>query len=202
MQTNRGDERMSENSSSILKEILDSILYPNLSYRSVPKDYNNAQNVNPEICRECGGECCQRCGCNFSPDDFSEISFEYLKTQLEKGYISIEYIDGEMIYADFGIYILRARNQGAPIVDTDFRPRTPCVLWTKERGCKLDYKHRPSGGKLLIPSEKIARGLWGNVRDCHSPYTLRNCCNEWRPHQRVLSELIDYFKDKDFECSL
>lgn len=186
-------------SNKTFKEMIDLILFPPLSYRRIEKDYRNARNVNPEICKECGGECCKRCGCNFSPDDFEEISFEYLKTQLEKGYISIEYIDRELIYDDVGVYILRARNQGAPIVDTTFHPRTPCILWTESGGCKLDYEHRPSDGRLLIPSRKK---LFGMYRECYTTYSLANCCYEWKPHQRVLFELIKYFKDKDFECSL
>ena len=52
------------------------ILYPKLPYRSIKKDYDYSKNVNSKICSECGGECCKRCGCHFSPDDFKEISFE------------------------------------------------------------------------------------------------------------------------------
>lgn len=184
-----------------IKQMLESILYPTLSYRSVEKDYYDAQNLNPEICKACGGECCQRCGCNFSPDDFKEISLEFLRQEMEKGYISIDYVDGEMILENFGIYILRTRNQGKPIVDLGYQ-RTPCILWTKENGCKLDYERRPSGGRLLIPSEKKRRGLFGIERQCYSYYTTHHCCYEWKPHQRVLCQLIEYFKDKDFPCSL
>lgn len=183
------------------KEMLDSILNPILEYRSVPKDYDTAKNVNTEICKKCGGECCQRCGCNYSPDDFEEISFEYLKQQLEKGYISVEYIDGEIIYDSFGVYILRTRNQGAPVIDFTYH-RTPCILWTESEGCKLDYEHRPSGGKLLIPSEEKRQGLFGVNRNCYSHYSLRNCCFEWKPHQKIIRQLIEFFKDKDIPCSL
>lgn len=198
---NRGENKMLNTSDEKIRQMLESILYPTLSYRSVEKDYYDAQNLNLEICKECGGECCQRCGCNFSPDDFKEISFEYLKQQIEKGYISIEYIDGELIYDNWGVYILRARNQGMPIVDFGYH-RAPCILWTKENGCKLDYEHRPTGGKLLKPSEKKQQLFFKAERICPSNYSLRNCCYEWKPHQRILKELIDFFKDKDFLCSL
>ena len=73
-----------------MAQMLESVLNPERYYQSLGKDYATAKNVNVEICKGCGGECCQRCGCDFSPDDFQEISFEYLKQQMEKGYISIE----------------------------------------------------------------------------------------------------------------
>ena len=129
-------------------------MYPTLPYRSIKKDYNISKNVNIEICSQCGGQCCKQCGCHFSPDDFEEISFEFLKKEIEKGYISIDYVDGEMIYQSIGVYILRARNKDAPVVDTGLR-RSACILLTEE-GCKLDYEHRPTGGKLLIPSNEFS----------------------------------------------
>ena len=65
-----------------------------LQYRSLEKNYDLARNVNEEVCKKCRGVCCKQCGCHFSPDDFKEISYEYLKKELEKGYISIDYIYG------------------------------------------------------------------------------------------------------------
>ena len=180
-------------------QLLEQILDSPVSYQRVAKNYLNPKNVNPEICKECGGQCCKRCGCNFSPDDFQEISFEYLRQQMEKGYISIDYVDGETFYRSWGVYILRVRNQERPIVDTEYVRRTPCVLWT-EKGCKLDYEHRPSSGRLMIPSKKIEK-ITGE-RICPTSYSTKQCCDEWRPYQDVLRQLRDYFQDKDFPCSL
>lgn len=173
------------------KQILNDIIYPKLPYRSIEKDYNILKNVNFEICCECGGKCCKKCGCHFSPDDFKEISFDVLKKEIEKGYISIDHVSGEMIYQAHGIYILRVRNQGAPVVDTGYS-RSPCILLT-ENGCKLDYEKRPSGGKLLIPAKN---------RMCFSKYSIKDCCYEWQPHQKILNDLIEYFEDKEIPCSL
>ena len=180
-------------------EMLDKILYPELPYRSIKKDYEDANNVNSSICAECGGLCCQKCGCHFSPDDFSEITFDFLKSEIRKGYISIDFVDREIIYEDIGIFILRTRNKDAPIVDTTYN-RSPCILLT-ETGCKLDYAHRPTGGKLLIPKESFPT-LWGEARNCHCKYDIEECCYEWKPHQKILYQLAQYFKGKDFPCSL
>lgn len=183
-----------------VSDVLDCILYPKLEYRSVKKDYSRLKNVSKRICAECGGECCKRCGCEFSPDDFKEISFEYLKDEMEKGYISIAYVPDEICYDPFGVYILRVRNREAPVVDLGYR-RSPCILLT-EKGCKLNYKDRPSGGKLLIPSRKVYEFMGEKKRVCPTSYGIRDCCYEWKPHQRIIHELIEYFRDKDVPCSL
>lgn len=196
---NMNNEEFRNMSNEEFQKMLEELIMPQLDYRSVKKDYPQDQTVNAEICKKCGGRCCQKCGCHFSPDDFEEISFEYLKKQLEKGYISIDYVDGEAIYQEFGVYILRMRNKGKSIVDFSYQ-RSPCILWTKN-GCQFDYEHRPSGGKLLIPSAEIG-GLLEQHRRCSSLYGVTDCCYEWKPHQKVLHELIEYFKEKDFPCSL
>lgn len=184
--------------SDYIHDLLESTLFPSLNYRSIPKDYLDPKYSKPEICEECG-QCCKRCGCYFSPDDFTEISFDFLKKEIEKGYISIEYFEGNIINQNVGVYILRIRNQGAPIVDSGYK-RTPCIL-LKEDGCKLDYEHRPSGGKLLIPSTRTVL-FSKKLRDCLSDYTIKDCCFEWLPHKKILYKLSLYFKDKDFPCSL
>lgn len=174
-------------------KMLEKLMYPTLEYRSLEKDYDVSKNINCDLCSKCGGDCCKKCGCHFSPDDFEEISFEFLKKELEKGYISIDYVDGEMIYSDFGVYILRVRNQGADIVDACLiREKSQCILLT-ENGCKLDYNHRPTGGKLLIPNEDGR---------CRQKYDIFDCCYEWKPHQRILRDLVEYFETKEIPCSL
>lgn len=185
-----------------LYSYIEELTFPKLPYRSVKKDYSVLKNVNKKACAQCGGLCCKRCGCHFSPDDFQEISFDFLKKELEKGYISIDFVNGEMILEDFGVYILRIRNQDSPIVDTGYG-KNNCILLTPN-GCKLNYKHRPTGGKLLIPSEELRPGLLGEPprRKCISSYDIRKCCYEWKPHKKLLYELSEYFKDKDFPCSL
>lgn len=180
--------------------MLESMFCPKLPYRSLKKNYPLSETINPELCTRCGGVCCKRCGCHFSPDDFEEISFDCLKRELKKGYISIDYVDGEVIYESYGVYILRVRNKDSPIVDVNIHKRSPCCLLTKS-GCKLDYNHRPAGGRLLIPSTFLNEDE-NEVLSCHSKYEIKDCCYEWRPHQKVLHQLVDYFKSKDFPCVL
>lgn len=180
-------------------EILKKILKP--SHRKIEKKYDILKNVNTKICSECKGLCCKNCGCHFSPDDFEEISFEYLKKELEKGYISIDFVDEEFTIAPFGIYILRIRNQGAPIVDTFRMSNSPCILLS-QTGCMLSYNKRPSGGKLLIPSNEFSFYLGEKIRNCMQTYPISDCCEEWKPYQKILKELRDYFNNKDFPCNI
>lgn len=181
-------------------DIIHDILYPRLPYRSLPKDYSSSKNVNAKICAECGGQCCKRCGCIFSPDDFKEISFDFLRMEIEKWYITIDFFSAEALCRDIGVYVLRVRNQNSPIVYSGTK-ESPCILLT-EKGCKLSYDERPSGGKLLIPSKRTSIILGEKEHICPSLYTYRDACYEWLPHKSILSDLADYFEDKDFPCSL
>lgn len=179
---------------------------PKIRKNNIERDYDAIKNVNSEICTECGGACCKKCGCHFAPSDFKELTFEYLKREIERGYISIDCVDGEMIYQSGFFYILRVRNQGAPIVDFGYdRSRTPCSLLTKN-GCKLSYDERPTGGKLLIPSEEFcfdfSFGIKEKVRKCEQKYEIETCCFEWRPYASIIGKLVQHFRDKDFSCTL
>lgn len=48
-----------------------------------------------ELCKKCGGGCCKRMGCHFSPDDFAEITYESLKSKIDEGNISIDWWEGD-----------------------------------------------------------------------------------------------------------
>lgn len=169
--------------------------YTTLTCRSIKKDYDNIKNQNASICSKCRGSCCKRGGCYFSPEDFKEISFEYLETQLGKGYISINLQNDSIFYPD--TYILKVRDRGVGIVDTGYRNSeySPCSLLT-DNGCKLSYEERPSGGKLYIP--EYENGFY----HCYTNYKIRDCCNEWFPYQEILVQLASYFSHRDIPCSL
>lgn len=187
------------------------IQYPNLPYKPAPKNFDSPKNLNPEFCTKCQGHCCKKCGCHFSPDDFefkkvddeigprdtNEVIFEILKKEMEKGYIVVEYIPGETFYSDIDGIILRARNTNEGL--TGLWNRSPCILLT-ENGCKLDYEHRPSGGRLLMPifDESTNRFY------CRQYYDIYSCCKEWLPFKEVLAQLFDYFEnyDSSFPCSI
>lgn len=138
-----------------------------------------------EVCAKCQGECCKLCGCHFSPDDFSEISFEALKNEIEKGKISIDWWEGESPE-----YYLRSRHVGEPIVCGSWGGR--CVNLT-ENGCSLSWEERPLGGKALKPADTL-----GGY--CRTSYSKEDCKNDWKAHDSVLRELVDYFESGGIGC--
>lgn len=158
------------------------------------KDYNDPTLRNPEMCAKCGGECCKRCGCFFSPDDFEEVSYESLKAEMAKGYITIEHVDLDMYYMVGYAWVVRVRNQSDPVVVSSVyhRPNSPCVMLGPD-GCKFDWEHRPAGGKLLKPDNGLM---------CDSDYTLRQTVREWRRYQNILYMLAEYFSEEDIPCTL
>ena len=168
-----------------------------LEYRSLEKNYDLA-NVNRTACKECGGICCKQCGCHFSPDDFTEITYESLKKELEKGYISIDYVDESYLHKLSGIYILRIRNKNSPIVDTSHNGQ--CILWDEEKGCPFPDRKRPTGGRLLIPDDEIKKIGFLYKKTCNQKYPIQDCCYEWEPHQKVLKKLVRHFRNEYVEC--
>lgn len=130
-----------------------------------------------EACKKCKGECCKTMGCHFAPTDFPEITFESLKTEIEKGYISIDWWEDEIPQ-----YYLRMRHENAPVVDASWGGR--CILLTDE-GCSLPFEKRPLGARALKPQ--------GNGENCRSYYTKEQCKNDWAAYDDVLKKLVAYF---------
>ena len=171
-----------------------------LKYRSLEKNYDISKNVNQDVCKKCRGFCCKQCGCHFSPDDFKEITYEYLKKEMEKGYISVDYVEGRHLHRFSGIYILRIRNENAPVVDLESHGGR-CILFDDEKGCPFSYCNRPTGGKLLIPEQETTKFIF-KAKACIQKYPIQDCCYEWEPHQQVLKKLVKHFKYKYVRCSL
>jgi hypothetical protein len=147
---------------------------------------------NYEICKKCGGECCKRCGCNYYPKDFKEMTFEHLKSILDKGEISITtcvYVNADCNNKIFieKVLNLRARNINRPIVDLISKKNTCSVL--TETGCKYSFNERPTGGILLIPDND----------ECINIYPPELQLEEWKKHQEVLKILVKHYTNNPFE---
>ena len=132
-----------------------------------------------KMCAVCKGKCCRLVACHYSPRDFHDLSFEGLKTEIEKGRISIDWWENG--YKDE--YFLRARHVGEPIVCGSWGGT--CVNLT-DSGCSLSWDERPLGGKALKPKAN----LFG---ECVSSYSKEDCKNEWLAYADVLDRLAKYF---------
>jgi hypothetical protein len=162
--------------------------------RHYKHNFDETKQCNYELCKECGGKCCKCCGCHFSPDDFSDLSFDGLLKEIQKGYITLEIVDGEHYAISDILWLVRMRNMNSPVIERRIyeRERAACVA-LKENGCALDFTHRPSGGKLLIPAKN---------RECTSSYTVRESLLEWRVYKDILVKLVNFIGEKDYPCTI
>ena len=141
-----------------------------------------------EICKECGGICCKRMGCHYSPKDFKDLSFDGLKKEIEKGNISIDWWEGNPFNNDREInraMFLRIRNVNSPVLDPSWGGE--CSLLT-ETGCSLPYDERPYGGRSLIPVKGSK---------CTLVYSKLDCVKEWFEHDETLEKLFEHYEDED-----
>lgn len=146
------------------------------------------------ICKKCG-ICCKKCGCDYSTENFEDLSTNHLKEQLEKGDISIvSYLNftkrGSNTYASPFLY-LRARNINRPIVDL-LSLKTTCSKLGKN-GCEYDLEHRPKGGVNLIPLEN---------QKCYSLEDPMKIVLTWKQYQTVLRRLVKSFTGDTVENRL
>lgn len=160
---------------SLLSEI---IVY--INNKSGKYDLLLENQFNHEVCQKCGGSCCKNSGCYFSPKDFikSQLSFEFLYRELQKGYISIALVDTR--YTGLTpIFILKVRNVNDGVIVAKLKDGR-CVLHSKN-GCLLTDGKRPYGGRTLIPVKD------GN---CIGIYTFRQAAEDWWPYQSLLYSLV------------
>ena len=112
-------------------------------------------NENTEVCKNCGGRCCKKSGCDYWPSDLPDKTYKGILKFLENGKVSIvammnfKRINGKL--CNFPFLYLRERNTGRDVVDL-LSMKTPCSNLT-EHGCSYTYEERPSGGKNLTPSK-------------------------------------------------
>ena len=142
------------------------------------------KNENKDICAKCGGYCCKKSGCDYAPEDFSDLSLNYLMPKLSEGYISIvsaldlkSFPNGQIV--NIPILYLRARNRNRPIIDL-LSMKTTC-LSLKEDGCSFSYEDRPFGGRSLTPVVN---------RMCYSKVNPEEIILRWQNHQQVLARAV------------
>lgn len=168
-----------------------------------PGPETEKDNCNHALCTECGGKCCKNVGCTFSPQDFiklspeGELTPEGILNEVKKGYITLElYVD--LCYVEGFIWTPRMRNIGGPIIEDQIIYRQvngPCVALRKN-GCAFSYEERPTEGKLLIPRKTNGK------MNCESRYGIDQALKEWRPYQRILCEVVESVRGKNYPCTI
>ena len=140
-------------------------------------------NENKEVCKNCGGRCCKKSGCDYWPSDLPDKTYKGILKFLENDKVSIvammnfKRINGKL--CNFPFLYLRERNTGRDVVDL-LSMKTPCSNLT-EHGCSYTYEERPSGGKNLTPSKD---GL------CYPKEDNLQKVLEWSPYQKQLEKIV------------
>lgn len=140
-------------------------------------------NENTEVCKNCGGRCCKKSGCDYWPSDLPDKTYKEILKFLENGKVSIvammnfKRINGKL--CNFPFLYLRGRNTGRDVVDL-LSMKTPCSNLT-EHGCSYTYEERPSGGKNLTPSKE---GL------CYPKEDNLQKVLEWSAYQKQLEKIV------------
>lgn len=148
------------------------------------------------ICRECGGVCCKKSGCDYFVSDFENMTMEYLLNKLESGRISIvatlnfnQLPNGKMVCNPF--LSLRARNNNRDIVDL-FSFKTTCASLQPD-GCYYDLNERPSGATTIVPGRNLT---------CYSTVDKYAELEKWEPYQKVLKRIVKRLTGKNVDEKL
>lgn len=152
----------------------------------------NIKNEDLDICRECGGMCCIKCGCDYAVSDFKNKSYNGLLEELSVGDKSIvAMIDFKTLnnckFVPVPMLYIRARNTNRDIIDL-VSMKTMCSLLMPD-GCSHDYEHRPFGGKNLKP-----------VKECEGPcvpvVNPMTILKGWIPYQQQLAKIVKRYTGK------
>ena len=149
-----------------------------------------AKFTNYELCKKCGGACCKGMGCEYLPQDFNEITFDSLYNEISKGFISIDWWEGDPRENRDEVslaFYLRARNINSPIVDASWGGT--CVHWQHDKGCALSWANRPTGGKMLVPLYDEEQEKYS----CNTNIPKREIVLEWLQYNLILNELYMCF---------
>ena len=155
------------------------------------EDWEKIENY--DICRQCGGRCCKKCGCDYSTLDFDDLSYKAICEILSEGKISIvsavtfDKLSNGKTLANLFLY-LRARNVGRDVVDL-ISMKTRCSQLT-DSGCSYSYEDRPTGGKSLVP---VQGGK------CYPAEDLHELVKSWIPYQNVLRKVVKRYTGKSVE---
>ena len=164
--------------------MLDEVFWYLVSEEAKKNDTSTDGHFEHDVCKFCGGRCCQRCGCYFAPSDFKQLTLESLREVLDKGYVSIIPLNAERTGIKQDTLVLKMRDEGAEVYDKLDRRTGGCIVHSDDTGCPFDDNNRPFGGRALVPNL---------VQGCFIGYSFKECAEDWLPYQTMLRILADEF---------
>ena len=135
--------------------------------------------VNADLCKPCGGQCCQDYPGAAFPEDFGPSD------KLEENLLEA-FMTGRSVVkqGDDGLYVhptFKGRESAADFLWWEAPIRSCCTFWSKEGGCEI-FDKRPRGCRGLEPLPDM---------DCKVRYgSERSAKNAWESYQSVLMYLV------------
>jgi len=152
---------------------------------------------NKEFCKNCGGYCCKKSGCDYWVSDFDDKSYKGLLEVLSEGNISIvSFLNIQRLKNNKLVVVpflgLRARNNDRDVVEF-LSIKTGCSMLT-DSGCSYSLENRPSGGVNLIPGKSRF--------DCRPDKNPVEEMKKWDSYQKVLRKIVKNYTGLSVEDKL
>lgn len=146
------------------------------------------------ICSECKGMCCVKVAGIYSPEDFKELTIDYLLEKINTGKYAIDfgYYDTGKVYKK--IKFIRPRHKFEEKIIQNDNIFGVCINWSYENGCSLSEKERPYQCLKLIPL------IDGKKCDTHPEDNAdkKSMVLRWVLYQDLINEVINKLDETKF----
>ena len=118
--------------------------------------------IKEDVCKKCGGRCCQRAPGMYFPHEIGEITEKLILSLLQSGKYNINQLSYHKDY-DFtkrGIYTIKVTPRTRAVLNNNYL----CIYWTRAKGCELPFEKRPYQCRMTIP-DKTALLCTSRVED-------------------------------------
>lgn len=149
---------------------------------------------NYNMCRLCGGRCCQREAGAYSPDDFPQVITKvFVNNLLRSNVATIDWWQEDTRR----IFYLRPRHvkENNYIADKDnSNNKGPCKYWNSETGCILSNELKPMQCRLLEPNYFHETQLELCTVPPEYNADKKGMAFKWIAYQNILSVLVKLYE--------
>jgi len=148
-----------------------------------------SDHTNYDVCKRCGGNCCQTFPGSFFPEDLTNT--EAIEGLLS-GDFAIDSWEGDAEGLDPEIkrtFFIRPATKGNEGKLFDYSWGGPCTFHSKQDGCRLPFNKRPRECQVLMPQSD------NYPYDCKTPYTgKKDAAVAWK--KRIADIINTVIKEK------
>lgn len=154
----------------------------------------SANNERPDLCGQCGGQCCKGMPGGVDPADLGAPDVDALERNvlalLRSGKWAVDWWEGDVKPGGRmdSVPFLRPACRNAPGRLRDPSRGGECVLLT-DAGCSLAFSDRPRGCRELEPRV-------GFPKACFPHWSKRDQALAWRPYVRRLWRWVEQVEDE------